>query len=194
MPVISVAIVKPFLNHCLKLRDLLELGVQPALLERGRVGGELVVLAAGDERLERRLGGEHAGLDRRMAALDAARVEIARFAADEGAAGEHRLRQAEDAAGGDRARAVAEALAALERLPDLRVRLPALELLERAQLGVGVVEADDEAELDLVVVEVIEERAAVGVRVERPAGGVERQARLGACSGSTSHSSFRPMP
>ncbi len=134
------------LEPLLEVARLVELGAQPALLERRRIGGELVVLAAGDERVECRLGGEHAGLDRRMAALDPARVEVARLAADESAAREHRLRQAEDAAGGDRARAVAQALAALERLPDLGVRLPALEFLERAEVGVVVVEADDEAE------------------------------------------------
>jgi hypothetical protein len=73
------------------------------------------------------------------------------------------------------------------------VRLPALEFLERAEEGIGVVEADHEAELDLVVVEVIEERAAVGARVERPSGGVQVSPGT-ARSGVTSHSSFSPMP
>ncbi len=59
------------------------------------------------------------------------------------------------------------------------MRLPALHLLERAEPGVGVVEADDEAERDLVVVEVVEEGAAVGVRIERPARGVDHEAGRG---------------
>src|SRR6185369_13462128 len=104
---------------------------------------------------------EHPGLDRGVAALDPARVEIASVVAGERAAREDGLRQAQDAAGGDRSRAVAETLAALERLPDLGVRLPALEFLERAEVRVLVVEAGDEAELDLAVLEVVEERAAV---------------------------------
>src|SRR6185369_7172537 len=170
---------EPRLEPLLEVARALQLGMEPALLERLGIRDELVVLTAGDERVERSLGGEHAGLDRGVAALDPARVEIARLAADEGAAREHRLRQAENAACGDRARTVAEALAAFERLPDLGMGLPALEFLERAQERVLVVEADNEAELDLAVVEVVEERAAVGRRVERPAAGVDDEARLG---------------
>src|SRR4029079_18349271 len=72
------------LEPLLEVARLVELGAQPALLERRRIGRELVVLAAGDEGVERRLGSERAGLDRRVAALDPARVEVARLAADEG--------------------------------------------------------------------------------------------------------------
>ncbi len=42
--------VRPFLNHCLKFLRLQQFRVQPAGFERGRVGGQLVVLAAGHGR------------------------------------------------------------------------------------------------------------------------------------------------
>jgi hypothetical protein len=56
MPFISVATSRPFLNHCLEVARLVQLGVQPALLERRRVRRELVVLAAGLHRVEGGLG------------------------------------------------------------------------------------------------------------------------------------------
>src|SRR5262245_55804031 len=56
--------------------------------------------------------------------------------------------------------------------------LEALELLVRREIGVGVAEADHEPDGDLVVLLVVEERAAVGARVERPAGGVHDEAGL----------------
>jgi hypothetical protein len=67
----------------------------------------------------RGLGGEHRGLDRAVAALDARGVEEAGLVADQRAAGKDELRQRLQPAGGDRARAVADALAALEGLADL---------------------------------------------------------------------------
>ncbi len=56
--------------------------------------------------------------------------------------------------------------------------LEALEFLERRQPRVGVVESDDKADRDLVVLHVIEEGAAIGGRVQRPARGVNHQAGL----------------
>ena len=56
------------------------------------------------------------------------------------------------------------------------MRLEALEFLERRQIRVGVVEMHDEADRHQIVVEVIEERAAAGRIVERPAEGVLHQA------------------
>ena len=50
--------------------------------------------------------------------------------------------------------------------------LEALELLERVEVRVLVVEPDHEADRDLVVLQVIEERAAIGAAVHRPADGV----------------------
>ena len=79
------------------------------------VGGQLVVRAAGAERRERGLGGQHAGLHRVVAALDARHVDEAGRAADQRAAREGQLRHRLPAALGDRARAVGDALAALEK-------------------------------------------------------------------------------
>jgi len=47
--------------------------------------------------------------------------------------------------------------------------LEALEFLERRQIRIGVVEMKDEADRNEIVVEVVEERAAAGGIVERPA-------------------------
>ncbi len=162
----------------LEVARLLQLLIQPAALESLGIGRELVVRAARLNRLERRFGAQHAALQCRMAALDARRVHVAGVAADERAAREHRLRQALGAAVVDGPRAVAEALGALQMGADGRVRLPALELLERAQPRVLVVQAHDEAERHLVVLEVVEEAAAEGLGVHRPAGGVHDEPGL----------------
>jgi hypothetical protein len=52
------------------------------------------------------------------------------------------------------------------------MRLEALEFLEREQMRVLVVEVHDEADRDLIVFQVVEERAAAGLHVQRPAEGV----------------------
>ena len=56
--------------------------------------------------------------------------------------------------------------------------LEALEFLERRQIRIGVVEMNDEADRNQIVVEVIEERAAAGGIVERPAERVLHQPGL----------------
>ncbi len=84
----------------------------------------------------------------------------------------HRL----PAALGDRPCAIGEPLAAFQQRADQRMGLEALELLERRQIRVGVVEVDDEADRHQIVAEVIEERAAAGAVVERPAEGMLHQA------------------
>ncbi|VWC64862.1 hypothetical protein BLA18110_01549 [Burkholderia lata] len=58
------------------------------------------------------------------------------------------------------------------------MRLVALEFLERRQVRVRIAEAHHEADHDLVVVHVIQERAAVRIRLQRPAGRVDHEARL----------------
>ena len=83
--------------------------------------------------------------------------------------GNDELRHRLPAALGDGAGAVADALAAGESVADERMRLEALEFLERRQIRVVVIEMDDEADRNQIVVEVIEERAAAGAVVERPA-------------------------
>jgi len=59
------------------------------------------------------------------------------------------------------------------------VGLEPLEFLEGREIGIAVVEPDDEADRhQRALVEVVAEGAAVGVRVERPAGGVHHQSRF----------------
>jgi len=58
------------------------------------------------------------------------------------------------------------------------MRLVALEFLEWRQIRIRVAEADHEADHHLVVIHVIEERAAVGVVLQRPARGVHHQTGL----------------
>ena len=128
-------------------------------------------------RLEDRLRGQHPGLHRGVGALDLGRVEGARLAADQHPARERELREALEAALVDGAGAVGDPPPALEGLADLRVGLEALHLLERREVRVLVVEPDDEADRDLGVLEVVEERPAVGARVERPARGVHDEPR-----------------
>jgi len=169
-----VALLEPLLE----VARLLQLGMQPALLERRRVGRQFVVGAAGLQRVERGFGGQHAGLDRGVAALDARSVQRASLAADQRTAREHQLGQAQQAARGDGAGAVADALAAFEVGADGRVGLPALHLLERTQPRVLVVQPGDEAERDPVAFEVVQKAAAIGVARHRPAGGVHHQPGL----------------
>ena len=58
------------------------------------------------------------------------------------------------------------------------VMLELLEGLEREEARIAVVEPGDEADVGAVVVEVIDEAAAVGARVQRPAHGVLHQPGL----------------
>ncbi|OIQ73211.1 hypothetical protein GALL_451540 [mine drainage metagenome] len=117
-----------------------------------------------------------------MTALDAADVQKAGFAADQGTAREHGLWQRQQAAGGDGARTVGQpfggdlALGVFQVPADVRVGLPALEFFKRAQVGVAVVQPGDKAHGDLVAGHVVQERAAVGAVVHWPASGVHHQA------------------
>ncbi len=173
----------------LEVARLVQLFVQPAVLEGLYIGAQLVALAARDDGVIRGLGGQHAGLDGGMAALDAADVQETCVAAHERAAREHELGQGQQAAGRDGARAVAQALGRLDALglvafqvvADVGMGLPALEFLEGAQVGVGIVQARDEAQRDLAVVQVVEEGAAVGLAVHGPAGRMHHEAGLVAC-------------
>ncbi len=111
-------------------------------------------------------------------ALDARHVDEAGRAAEQRAAGEHQLRDRLPAALGDGARAIGDALAALEGRRDAGMRLEALEFLVGREVGVLVVEVHDEADRHQVVAVVVEERAAAGAVVERPAERVLDEARL----------------
>src|SRR5439155_18492804 len=75
----------------------------------------------------------------------------------------------------DRPRAVTQALAGLERGPDSRVRLEALEFVVGRDMRIFVIQMHDKADRDPSFVEVVNERAAAGSGVERPALGVNHQ-------------------
>ena len=149
--------------------------MQPALLEGGRIGREVVGLAPRAQCFERGFGREHSGLDRRVRALDARGVEKPGVVAHQRTSGECELGQRLQAARGDRARAVRDAPGAREESADRRVRLVALEFLERMEVGILVAEADHEPDRDLVILEVVEEGAAVCVVGERPSRGVHHE-------------------
>src|SRR4051794_33922474 len=58
------------------------------------------------------------------------------------------------------------------------MRLEALELVIRGQIRILVIEMHDESDRYEVVAEVIDERAAPGIRIERPALAVQHEAFL----------------
>src|SRR5207302_3789378 len=124
------------------------------------------------------LSGKHAALDGAVAALDARGVEESGLVAEERTARENQFRQRLQAARRDRAGAIADALSALQKPPDGGVRLEALEFLVGRHERIRIAKADDEAHRDLAILQVIEERPAVGVGIERPAGAVEHEAGL----------------
>ena len=178
----------------LDVPDALQVPADLGAAPRRLVAVERVVRASLGDRRRGVLGREHAGEHRVVASLDARHVDEARRAADERAAGKDELRHALVAALGDRARAVADAPPALERVADRVVRLEALELLERARATGS---------------------CSSGARRTRPRRGSRRSdrgtsrrrslqssgqpkeccTRPGRCfAGSTSQSSFSPMP
>ena len=140
------------------------------------------MLASRRDGVECSFSRQHARLDRRVAALDAADIEETGITTHQRTPRKHRLGQRQQATGGDRARAIGQALAGdftllvLQVPADVGVGLPALEFLKRAQVGIAVVQAGDETQGDLVVLHVVQEGAAVGVVLHRPARGVQHQA------------------
>src|SRR5262249_58421753 len=111
----------------LEIARLVELLVEPARAKRFGIGRELVAFAPLLESGNRGLGRQHAGLDRRVAALDARGVEEAGLVADQHAAREGEARQRLQAARGDRPRSIGDALSAFEEGADRRMRLESLE-------------------------------------------------------------------
>src|SRR6266850_3244280 len=81
-------------------RRAVELLMEPARAERLGIGLQFVAFTPFLEGRNRGFGGQHAGLDCGVAALDARRVEEAGFVADQRSAGEDELRQGLQAAGG----------------------------------------------------------------------------------------------
>ena len=141
------------------------------------VGLELVVRAARADRRERRLGG---GMPDSMALCEPLmRGTFTKPAAQPSSAPPGKASFGTDCQPPSvmRAGAVGDALAALEGVADGGMRLEALELVEGREVGVLVVEVDDEADRHQVVAEVVEERAAAGAVVERPAERVLHEPR-----------------
>src|SRR5579872_1040388 len=134
--------------------------------------------AAGAQRLMRGLGGEHAGKDRVMRALDPREIDKAGGAADQRAAGEDEFRRRLPAARADRPCAIGEALAAEECAGDQRMGLEALEFVERREGRIDVIEMDDKADGDEIVVVMVKERAAARAAPERPTERVLDEATL----------------
>ncbi len=156
----------------------LQLPAHPGTIVGGLVFAQLVARAARLDRGEGGVGGQHAGLDRVVAALDARQVHEARRAADQRPPRERQLGHRLIAALGDRPRPIGNPFRALEIRSDLRVMLQPLEFLERRQPGVGVIEVHDKADGHVAVAEMVHERAAAGLVVQRPAEGVLHQAGL----------------
>src|SRR5580700_5222828 len=124
------------------------------------------------------LRGERAGADRLVDALDLRHVEAARAVADQHAARHLEPRNRLPSARSNGARPRGEYLASLEQRLDAAVMLELLERLERRQTRVLVIQADDEAHVDAIVVEMVDEAAAIGARVERPAEAVLNESGL----------------
>ena len=142
---------------------------------------QFVIGTAGGERGRDLFGREHGAAHRVVHALDARHVDKAGRAADQRAARETQPRHRLVAALGDRARAIGEPLATLEQSADRRMGLEALEFIERRQIRIVVIEMHDKADRDLVVIVMIEEWAAAGRIVQRPAERVLDQALLVFC-------------
>src|SRR6185436_12169160 len=106
----------------LEVARLPELRLDEARLHALRVGGERRLRAVALlQRVESRLGGQHAALEREVDALEALRVEQARGVAREQCAGHLELRDRLPAALRDRLRAVLHHLAVVEHRADLRM-------------------------------------------------------------------------
>src|SRR5579884_2163588 len=104
-----------------------------------------------------------------MDALDLRHVDAASGIADQERARHVEARHRLPAAGGDRSSAGGDDLAALEEGLHGRMMFELLERLERGESRVLVIESDDESDIGPVAVEMIDEAAAVGAGIERPA-------------------------
>ncbi len=152
--------------------------MQPRLLECLRIGSKFVILATGAERIECGFRSQHAGLDRCVAAFDAAHIEKAGVATDQCSARKYQLRQRLQSTGNDRARAIGNALATLKEFSDFRMCLVTLEFLIRRQIRIFIAKTNHITDRDLIVFHVVQKRTAVGIGIQRPAGSVNNQTRL----------------
>src|SRR5262245_58273158 len=150
----------------------MELFAEPRLansrvvLRKLRIGRRCAFLR---ERGENCLRSEHPALQRCVRALDLGGIQQSGIAADEQAARKRQSRQRLKAAFVDGTRAVRNSLAAGEYLADSGMLLPTLEFRERIEMRIAIAQGDDQTQVHARVGGVIEETAAVGRSVERPA-------------------------
>ena len=173
------------LEALMEVADLPEFVLDPArfhsllkITERG--GREIIFL----QRLERGFGGQHAALDGQMNALQPLRIQEAGGVAEDHPAIAGHRRNRPPAAVGQRLRAVANHLAAFEQLGHKRMPLELLQHALRIETRVGIVEPGDEAERDHIVLAAVNPGAAVFLRGQRPAHGVNHFAGSDAAGGN----------
>ena len=155
--------------------DAAHLVPQPAPAD---LGGEAPGLrrAPVRQRLRHRLGRQHAGLHRRVGALDLGHVEEAGAVADQRAARKGQLRDGLQSALVQRPRAVGNAPSAFKVFAHFRMRLEPLHFIKRRQPGVLVVQPNDEPKGDQVLAKMIQPRSTVSATVQWPTYAVLNQA------------------
>ena len=84
--------VETFAHPRLEVACDMQLFMQPGLFESFCISAQFILCAFSGNRIERRLGGEHAGFHCAMTALDAARIQETGIATNQRAAGEGELR------------------------------------------------------------------------------------------------------
>ena len=157
----------------LDIAHTMELIPQPGLAQALGIGAHFLTMGlAALECIEDRLGGGHARLHGGMGTLDFRHVQKAGAVTDQQAARETQLGNRLETAGADGPCAIGQTPPAFKLLADRGMGLETLHLLERTQIGILIIEADHEADRDQIVLEVIGPRAAVGLDVHRPAGGM----------------------
>jgi len=120
-----------FFEPLFEVLGSVEFRFEPTGVEGFDVVEQLVMALAQGQALRDALSAQHTGLDRCVAALDAAGIQKAGLTTHHGAARENKARQRQNATGGDGASTVADALAAFEHGFDGGVGFPALHFVKR---------------------------------------------------------------
>ena len=155
--------------------------MQPGLAEGFGIGcgfGALLFRRTVLQHAEHGFGGQHGRFHGGVRAFDAGHVEEARRIAHQHAAGESELGQALQTALNQRTRAVGNAPPAFKHGADSGVGFKPLKLFKRREIGVLIVQPHHEADGHFIFRQVIEEGAAVGAGIQRPAHGVHHLAGL----------------
>src|SRR6516165_11154398 len=122
-------------------------------------------------------GCENPGQHGIVGALDTRHVDEAGGAADERAAWKSEFWHRLPAALGNDAGAVANAFPVSERFLNQPMSLEPLKFLERRKIRIAVVQMHDKSHCHEIVAEMVDERAASGAVIERPAERVLHEAR-----------------